>query len=68
MVANINVMHQLNHGTNNYSHPIQQTLQTKDTLNYGEMLMAEDWQNFVHAMQTEVEGSEGHQKRRHTSR
>ncbi|MFN9980514.1 MAG: hypothetical protein ACK53Y_11390, partial [bacterium] len=56
MVANINMMHQLDDGTNNYNHPIQHTLQTKDTLKYGKMLMAEDRRNFVQAMQTEVEG------------
>jgi hypothetical protein len=58
MVANLETMHALDDGTNNYTYPSSYTIasDTKDTLNYGEMLQAFDRSNFVTAMQTEMDG------------
>jgi hypothetical protein len=58
MVANLEQTYQLDDGSQNFTYPSAYNMatETKDTLNYGEMLQATDRQKFVQAMQSEIEG------------
>jgi hypothetical protein len=58
MVANIEQIYHLDDGSTNHTYPSAYAAapDTKDTLNYGEMLQASDRHKFVQAMQLEVEG------------
>ncbi len=58
MVAHIKAVHTLEDGTANYTCPLAlaASADTKDTLNYGEMLLAHDRSHFVTAMKKEMDG------------
>jgi hypothetical protein len=53
MVANLEQTATLDDGTNNFQYPMAFH---NDVLHYGGMLQAEDWSDFVTAMQTEMSG------------